>query len=218
VGEAFIHQPNYSEHGALRSWHNARTACEQADVVTVSGNTRKNLVAKAGFTVNGEVRSRNGRVSSGYVSFFTTCEERPSHSSEFFGPYKALVFAGTYRVLISPDADTGARLSWHSAKRTCEQADMITVSGNTTENLLALPDKQTVQKPPARLKKGKSAALAKTSSAGTRVRWKSITKKVCTVKKSDVKALTKGKCVLRASVPKTSDFPAYTRKFTIRVW
>jgi len=37
------------------------------------------------------------------------------------------------------------------------------------------------------------------------------------VKKSEVKALTKGKCVLRASVPKTSDLPAYTKKFTIRV-
>jgi len=213
-----IQQRDGSEHGALRSWHNAKTVCEQADVVTVSGNTTQNLVAKAAFMVEGTVRSMNGRVTSGYLSFFTSCQEQPASSSEFSRlTYKALVFAGTYRVLISPDADTGARKSWHSAKPTCDQADMITVSGNTTQNLLALPGKQTVKKPPARVKKGKSAALAKTSSAGTRVRWKSITRKVCTVKKSEVKALTKGKCVLRASVPKTSDLPAYTKKFTIRV-
>ena len=213
-----IQQPNYSEHGAVRSWHNAKAACEQADVVTVSGNTTQNLVAKAGFIVDGTVRSLNGRVTSGYVSFFTNCQEQPSYSSEFSGPtYKALVFAGDYRVLISPDADTGARKSWHSAKSTCEQADVVTVSGNTTQDLLALPGKQTVKTPPARLKKGKGAALAKTSSAGTRVRWKSLTNKVCTVKMAEVRSLRKGRCVLLASVPKTSAFPAYAKKFTIRV-
>ena len=48
------------------------------------------------------------------------------------------VLDGSGRVLISPDADTGARKSWHSAKSTCEQADVVTVSGNTTV-LAALP-------------------------------------------------------------------------------
>lgn len=212
-----IQQPNYSEHGALRSWHNAKPTCDQADVVTVSGNTTQNLVAAAGFVVSGTVSSRNGRVSSGYVRFFTTCQEHADQSFEFFGTYRVLVFAGTYRVLISPDGDTGARESWHSTKRTCDQADVVTVSGNTTQDLLTLPGKQTVQEPPARLNKGKRAALAKTSSAGTPVRWKSFTKKVCTVKKSDVTALKRGKCIVRASAPKTSAFPAYAKKFTIRV-
>ncbi len=210
-------QQRNSEHGALRSWHNAKPTCDQADVVTISGNTSQNLVATAGFVVSGTVRSTNGRVSSGYVHFFTTCQEHADQSFEFFGTYRALVFAGTYRVLISPDGDTGARESWYSTKPTCEQADAITVIGNTTQDLLTLPGKQTVKKPPASLKKGKSATLAKTSSARTRVRWTSITKQVCTVKKSDVTALKRGKCVVRASVPKTSAFPAYAKRFTIRV-
>ncbi len=124
---------------------------------------------------------------------------------------------------------------------------MVTVDGDTTVNLVAMaeggspsptpsvspstpgptqtqstpppppPGKQTVKKPPAKLKTGKSATLAKTSAQGTRVTWKSTTKKVCKVKKSKVKGLKKGKCVLKATAPATSTFLAYSQKFTIRV-
>lgn len=214
-----IQQPNYTEHGAMRSWHNAKPTCDEADVVTVSGNTTLDLVPRAGFVVTGTVRSRNGPVWSGYVSFFRNCEERPVFASEYSqGDYMARIFAGTYRVLISPDDDNpGALLSWHNAKPTCEQADVVSISGDTTQNVVALPGKQTVKKPPTTLKQGRSARLAKASSIGARVTWKGTTRKVCRVKKFTVTGLAKGTCVLKATVPKKNSVPAYAKRFTIRV-
>ena len=217
--------------GAGTSWHNAKATCEQSDVITVDGYTVQNLVAQPGSDVTGTVSSSDGPVTTGRVTFYATCQvlRHPGfypgqwlYADEAYidgGKYTVTVPDGTYRVDIQQPnySEHGALSSWHNAKAACEQADVVTVSGNTTQDLLALPGKQTVKTPPARLKKGKGAALAKTSSAGTRVRWKSLTNKVCTVKMAEVRSLKKGRCVLRASVPKTSAFPAYAKKFTIRV-
>ena len=80
-----------------------------------------------------------------------------------------------------------------------------------------LKGSQTVKKPPAKIKQGKSAKLAKTTAQGARVTCKSTTKKVCSVKRSKVKGLKKGKCGLTATAPSVGTFLAYSQKFTVRV-
>ncbi len=77
--------------------------------------------------------------------------------------------------------------------------------------------KQTVKKPPAKLKKGKTAKLARTTAQGAKVTWKTSTKKMCKVNKSKVTAKKKGKCKLSANAPATPSFTAFTKRYTIRV-
>lgn len=77
--------------------------------------------------------------------------------------------------------------------------------------------KQTVKSPPAKLKKAKSAKLARTTSQDTKITWKSSTKKVCTVKQFKVKAKKKGKCRISATAPAVPGFTAFTKRYTIRV-
>jgi hypothetical protein len=76
---------------------------------------------------------------------------------------------------------------------------------------------QSAAKPPAKLKKGKSAKLAKKTKQGGGLTWRSTTKKVCTVKKFNVKALKKGTCKLKATAPAVAGFTAYSGNFTIKV-
>ena len=49
--------------------------------------------------------------------------------------------------------------------------------------------------------KGKTAKLARTTAQGTKVTWKTSTKKTCKVKKSKVTGKKKGKCKLSAKAP-----------------
>ena len=79
------------------------------------------------------------------------------------------------------------------------------------------PAAQTLKKPPAKLKKGKKAKLAKTTRQGAKVSWKSKTKKRCTVKKYTVRAKKKGACKLIATAPAIPGYEALTKKYTIRV-
>ena len=79
------------------------------------------------------------------------------------------------------------------------------------------PAAQTLKKPPAKLKKGKKAKLAKTTRQGAKVTWKTSTKKTCTVKKYKVTAKKKGKCKLSANAPAIPGYTALTKKYTIRV-
>ncbi len=79
------------------------------------------------------------------------------------------------------------------------------------------PQKQTVKKPPAKLKKGRTAKLARKTAQGTTITWKTATKRICTVKKFKVKAQKKGKCKISAKAPATGSFTAFTKSYTIRV-
>lgn len=76
---------------------------------------------------------------------------------------------------------------------------------------------QSLAKPRAKVKVGKSAKLAKKTKQGSRLKWKTTTKKVCKVKKYKVKGLKKGKCVLKAKASTTSGFTAYSQRFTVKV-
>ncbi len=76
---------------------------------------------------------------------------------------------------------------------------------------------QTLKKPPAKLKKGKKAKLAKKTQQGSKVTWKTSTKKVCTVKKYKVTAKKKGKCKLSAKAPAITGYTAFSKKYTIKV-
>ena len=78
-------------------------------------------------------------------------------------------------------------------------------------------DGQTMKKPPAKLKKGKKAKLAKQTRQGAKISWRSNTKKICSVKKRTVKAKKKGACKISATAPAIPGYAAFTRKYTIRV-
>jgi hypothetical protein len=231
--------------GAALSWHNAKATCVQADPITVSGATTADLVVATGAVVTGGVTSSNGVVLRGTVTFLNGCQrdnEKAVTRDAFAGSYTVNLLPGTYRVFINPDSGTGAKDSWHAAKPSCETADAVTVSGNATVDLVAsakggsppgptpepttsptptpppvTPVTQSVKKPPAKLKKGKKAALAKKTKQGAKVTWKSTTKKVCTVKKYTVKAKKKGTCKLSAKAPAIPGYAAFAKKFPIRV-
>ena len=79
------------------------------------------------------------------------------------------------------------------------------------------PAAQKVKKPPARLKKGRTARLAKESRQGAPVTWQSRTKRNCTVKKHMVKALKPGTCLLKATAPKLPGYKPYRKNFAITV-
>ncbi len=133
-------------YNAAPSWHSAKAACADADTITVSGDTTANLVAAAGEAVHGTVTSSNGLLTSGMatsgsVAFYSTCDA-PSVGTTTIsgqGTYSTRLLPGTYRALIGPYNGTTARESWHAAKPACAQADTITVSGDTTADLVASP-------------------------------------------------------------------------------
>jgi hypothetical protein len=96
----------------------------------------------AAFTVSGTVRSGNGPVTSGMVFFFATCHDYNDNTyagMDAFdhGTYSVTVPSGTYVVGIAPGEGTGALLSFHSAKSSCSEADLVSVTGNTTLDLIA---------------------------------------------------------------------------------
>jgi hypothetical protein len=76
---------------------------------------------------------------------------------------------------------------------------------------------QSAKTPPKKLKKGKKAKLAKSTTQGAKITWKTTTKKRCTVKKAKVTAKRKGKCKLSAKAPGVPGFTAFSAKYTIRV-
>ncbi len=141
------------------------------------------------------------------------------------------IVTGTYRVLIHPGKGTGARESWHAARVSCETADLVTITGDGQSAPVALPKTarppppssptillgQTVKKPPKRIKKGKTVKLAKKTRQGTKLTWRSSTKKVCSVKKNVLKAKRKGACKISAKAPATPALKAFSKRYTIRV-
>ena len=184
------------------------------------------------------------------MTFYTSCDtsidNRVARARITPNGYNTQIVPGTYRVEIDPDSGYGARVSWHSAKKTCADSTPVTVSGNGTVNLVAAtkaapdpdpvlptPDPttptpnpepavtvlgtQTAKKPPAKLKKGKKATLAKKTTQGAKVTWKTSSKKVCTVKKYKVTAKKKGTCKLSAKAPGVTGFKSLAKGYTIRV-
>ena len=233
--------------GAAQSWHNAATGCAGATAITVSGVGTHNLVAARGAVVTGSVSSIAGPIKGGGVHFYASCQaflkdDAAANASIRKGSYQLNIVPGTYRVLISPHSGFGARESWHSAKSACDTATLVTISGDGTVNLVALPkyappidpgpgpiqppnppgpptalSGQTVKKPPAKLKKGKKVKLAKKTRQGATISWKSKTKKVCLVKKNVLRAKKKGLCKISASAPGPFGFQPFAKKYTIRV-
>ncbi len=130
--------------GDLNSWHNAKASCRDATVVTVSGNTTQNLVTRSGVTVSGTVMAGPNPVEDGAVYFYATCEDYlagddADAASLIHGTYSVTVMPGTYRVYIGISWGEPALDSWHNAKATCEDATVVTVSGDSTLDLNASP-------------------------------------------------------------------------------
>ena len=213
-------------------------------------------------SVSGAVTSANGTVSGGSVWFYASCQDwvddDEAGSASFSGsdPYEVTVLPGQYRVYIEPVSGTGALRSWHAAKSSCADADVVTVTaGDNDLPLLATPTptptpttqapvapptgapttatptpssstaapppvtpvRQSMKPPVKRAKKGKRVAVAKRTRQGQPVKWKSRTKKVCSVSKGKVRTKKKGRCRLVASAPGSSTLLAYRATFTIRI-
>jgi hypothetical protein len=236
-------QSEYPSSFATKSWHAAKPSCSQAQSVTVSGDTVVTINVAAGKTVSGTVSTSGGPVTSGSVFFYTTCEDvahgdYPGYSAITEGGFEDSMPPGTYRVRIKPTS-AGALESWHSAKATCDAADPVTITADATVNLVAqssvsptptptpttsptpspttAPAKQVVKKPPSKLKKGKQVKLAKKTTQGARVTWKSRTKAVCAVSKSTLKTKKKGTCKVRAKAPAVPGYLAYSRVIKVRI-
>ena len=134
-----------ADQNAVDSWHSGKASCEQADLVTVSGNGTRNLVARFGYDVSGTITSTNGSVLGGYLAFYPSCRAYRNHNSAgsisfYNGAYTITVPAGTYYALITPGNGTGAVKSWHDAQALCSNATPITINSNTIgKTLHALP-------------------------------------------------------------------------------
>ncbi len=232
----------HPDSGAATSWHSAAGSCGQQ--ITVSGASTIDLVAAKGVAVTGTVSSSNGPVESGDIEFVSSCaafEDYDTSARDYFADtYQVNLLPGTYLAFIDTDTGTGGRDSWHSAKGTCDEAVPITISADATVDLLVRPKvgdpadppppvtptpqpptaqaaAQSLKKPPAKLKKGKKAKLAKKTKQGAKVTWKTSTKKVCTVKKNVVTAKKKGTCKLSAKAPARTGFTAFSKRYTIKI-
>lgn len=79
------------------------------------------------------------------------------------------------------------------------------------------PVTQTVQAPVRKAKRGARVSLARTTSAGQTVRWKSGTPNVCKVRKYTARMVKKGRCKVTATAAGNASTLALRRTFTIRV-
>ena len=79
------------------------------------------------------------------------------------------------------------------------------------------PGVQSLASTKASLKVGKSATLATISNFGETVSYKNTTTKICTLKGSGLKVLKVGSCVLTATAPASSNYPALNEKVIIKV-
>ena len=97
----------------------------------------------AEFHLTGTASSSRGDITSGQVQFYATCADYPSHpmltTGLTGGTFEDDIESGTYLVLIKPSAGQGASQSWHNAQTTCAQATPVTVLGDATIDLTALP-------------------------------------------------------------------------------
>lgn len=92
-------------------------------------------------TVTGTVSSSAGPVNSGLVSFYTDCNPQNPFGRQIrrfsAGRYTFPVAPGSYRILVEPDSGTGVYALWHNNKKSCAQADPVTVTQDTTLDLTA---------------------------------------------------------------------------------
>ncbi len=133
--------------GAGNSWHEEASSCAEATVLTVTGATEEDLRAQVGFDVTGTITSGDGPVTSAGVGFYRSCAEAAGGRTTGWttfdesDTYRVTVPAGTYRVYIYPIRRPGnfGEESWHAAKETCQEADVITVGSPRQLDLSALP-------------------------------------------------------------------------------
>ncbi len=130
----------FDESGALQSWHNEAGSCAGAATITVGTNNpqQQNLVAQAGVFVEGMVTAGSllDGVDSGSVYFYDSCSTDGYYTNIAGGHYRALLPPNQYKAQIFPDGK--AVDSWHSAKSTCLEADLIDATGSdVTVDLLA---------------------------------------------------------------------------------
>ncbi len=138
TGTYLVHIYPEGDNGVLPSWHNGTRDCDKATAVSVPGSVARDLVAATGYVVTGSVGSSAGTVQDGNVTFFADCDASVVGSASIeSGTYTASLPAGTYRVYIEPEDEQAAVASWHNAKATCENSDLVTVGGNRTLDLVA---------------------------------------------------------------------------------
>jgi hypothetical protein len=77
--------------------------------------------------------------------------------------------------------------------------------------------KQTVRAPKRRMKKGGSVKLVATTDQGTVVRWRSRTKRICTISGPKLHGQRVGNCVVTAKAPALANLTSLSRSFRVRV-
>lgn len=236
--------PAEGEHAVL-SWHDAASTCAEATVVNVAaGSSLRALRAVPATRVTGSVyNDQNHRIASGTVEFYPTCQDwargNASAQATLNGDFVVSVPAGPYRIrILNRDTETGMVTSWHSAKPTCETADVImvpTTVDDFQQRLVALStapapqptptptptptakSDQTVKAPRATAKKNKQVRLAARTMQGQKVTWSTTNAKVCGISKDKVRTKRKGTCTVIANASSTSTLNPLTQRFRIRV-
>jgi hypothetical protein len=204
---------------SLPSWHSAANTCEKATEVVVTGNSTVPLTVRGTGNVTGTARIGKAPVAQGSVTFYTDCEAaRTGQGSAMAwftgGTFTVTVPDGSYLVKIG---STVARDSWHRAADGCASATPVVVSGRTSLDLVGKSAAQSVKRPPKKLARGKRVALARKTDRLIQLHWKSLTKRVCTVRKYTLRGVRKGKCRVSVETWTVLGLDTLSRKFTIRV-
>lgn len=77
--------------------------------------------------------------------------------------------------------------------------------------------RQTIKRPPLRLRKGHSVVLSRTTRQGTTARWRSLTKKTCKVSGSKLRGKRKGPCRVTVHASAAPGLKALTVRYTVRI-
>jgi hypothetical protein len=200
---------------ARGSWHASKATCEEATEFVVTESGTRDLTALAESTLSGTVSNKVGAVQNGRVEFFADCAADPVASSDIqWGRYQLALLNGAYRILIRPG---NGYQSWHSARPTCAKASPVVVTGDATVNLTAMTTVQSVKHPPKRMERGQRIRLAQVTNRDVPVTWKSLTRKICKVRKAMLTGKQVGRCRISAHSKPFLGLTPYEKTFRVRV-
>jgi hypothetical protein len=160
-------------------------------------------------------------VSWGSVLFQADCQTSEVVRGNISkGAFTAKLIPGSYRVRIQPGQRiTSAIDSWHNAKSTCLAADVVTISGDQSLQVVGIGAQHVALRQPKTVAAGITRALPAKTGQGVGVRWTSRSKKVCSVRhKNILRTSKKGSCSLRATAPASDGLAAYEGLFVINVY
>ncbi len=100
---------------------------------------------------------------------------------------------------------------------TATATDNAGLQSSSTVTYEVAATSQSVKAPPKKLNRGTKRKLAKATAQGSKLRWKTLTKKTCVVKKSKLVGKRKGECRVRATAPAIAGHSTFSKTYKIRI-